>query len=297
MATARLTVLRSDSTEPAALPQSWKTTCRAAPDYKCAATHANRKQPPGWPKKVDTQEACCAACAAEPNCAAAVFGSPPGPGALCWFKDEGDTKHKGVPLRGKQTMGCTLKDAGEDDVPDEFSFGFEFLLLGGGAVYAVGGIILGQRRGSERGVKAHPHYAKVVALGGLVLDGIAFTRAGGRRPPQQSRGGTKGRESKRSLLMDAEVGRASGGQKESRSPSGGGGSTKDKENKPSKTKGKRRGSSKKTKEEKARRSADRSSGAEDEEGGGAPQSSGAPAPATSTSAASAGGGRWVHVSL
>ena len=69
-------------------------------------------QPAGWPKGgFATQQECCDACAAAEGCAAAVWGSPPGPAALCWYKTAEDVKHKGKPHAGKITVGCTLKAA------------------------------------------------------------------------------------------------------------------------------------------------------------------------------------------
>jgi hypothetical protein len=73
-------------------------------------TDDRRDQPPGWPKTLNSQQECCEACDVEPDCVAGVFGSPPGPGAQCWFKDADDVKFKGEPFAGKQTVACIVQD-------------------------------------------------------------------------------------------------------------------------------------------------------------------------------------------
>jgi hypothetical protein len=175
---------------------------------------------------------------------------------------------------------------------------FSVLLLILLAAYAVGGIALGQHRGGSsggvRGVKAHPHYANLVALGGLVQDGIAFTRAGGTRPQKQPRGVGGRRDDGSAALLDVEAGgsRGGGGRKSEKSSSSG------KE---------RKESSKKSTKEKKQKARSGGSGGTSSKGGDstlpAPPASvaaapAAPAPATAAwagSTASGGGGRWVHV--
>ena len=52
-----------------------------------------------------------------------------------------------------------------------------FVLLGGGA-YLGGGIAYGQRVGGGKGVRAHPHFSRMVEVGALVMDGLAVVRGG-----------------------------------------------------------------------------------------------------------------------
>lgn len=75
------------------------TTATASCDFEDNIDYASgsQKQPAGWPKTVPTKEECCSACAAEPGCAAGVWGSPPGPTAQCWYKDAEDIKKKSKP--------------------------------------------------------------------------------------------------------------------------------------------------------------------------------------------------------
>ena len=141
-------------------------------------------QPAGWPKGgFATQQECCDACAAAEGCAAAVWGSPPGPAALCWYKTADDVQHKGKPHAGKITVGCTLKAA--DGGPGGGGFGGTLLLLLSGclAVYLGGGAALGWAQGRRPAAglaQLHPHAHLWREWRGLIADGLSFSGGGSR---------------------------------------------------------------------------------------------------------------------
>ena len=134
---------------------------------------------------------------------------------------------------------------------------FSALLIVGGVLYAGGGIVVGHRRGIGRGMKAHPHYSKLAALGksrrtlfphatlicalaagGLVADGVAFARAG-----RSSRRHPRAADRLPAPLLSGEDGGGGRGFKSSKEPKGtkGSGSKskgKDKEKGPTKIRSK-----------------------------------------------------------
>jgi hypothetical protein len=73
------------------------------------------------------------------------------------------------PCDGSATPPCHLP----------LSWGWAFIIVFGAcaAVYAGGGITFGVRsQGKSPGLDAHPHYEQVMAIGGLVQDGVVWTR-------------------------------------------------------------------------------------------------------------------------
>ena len=144
---------------------------------------------------------------------------------------------------------------------------FSALLIVGGALYAGGGIAVGQRRGNGRGIKAHPHYSKLAALGeprrtllspchsfthtnlisllaagGLVADGINFARAG-----ETSRRCPRAAERLPAPLLSGEDSggrRGSKSSKESKGSMGSGSKSKSKSKSKDKGKGPAKGRSK-----------------------------------------------------
>jgi hypothetical protein len=91
-ALARLGLLGLLGLRSAAAAQS----CEFEDDVDYSA--GSQLQPAGWPKAAGTKEACCAACAAAPGCAAGVFALDPHGlrgRANCWYKDEAQVAHKG----------------------------------------------------------------------------------------------------------------------------------------------------------------------------------------------------------
>lgn len=145
-------------------------------------------QPTGWPRKVDTKEACCTACAGAVGCAAGVW-SPPELQGDCWFKDAKDVKSKGKPHGSKKSFGCTVEDADGDVPGEEGGGGVEFLLAMGalGALYVGGGVAVGRRGESGRlaggnVLALHPHASSWRQFAGLVTDGVSFVS--GKLSPQ-----------------------------------------------------------------------------------------------------------------
>lgn len=149
-------------------------TCKftAQDDYG----NEHKKQPPGWPKKDLTQQACCEACSTDVTCVAAVL-SPDKKGDKtggCWLKDKVDIKQPHKPCCGKISMACVLE---ERDDGEEVNGGvplnpgvFALLILGGaGVLYCGGGYAVGLSRGQRR----HPHE-------GMWRDGLARLKGGGR---------------------------------------------------------------------------------------------------------------------
>ena len=154
---------------------------------------------------------------------------------------------------------------------------FSAVLIAAGAVYTVGGVAIGQRRGSGRGIQGHPHYATMVALGGLVQDGVAFVRAG-RTGRRRARGTQHNRSQATKPLLDE--------------PSGGG-----KASGPSFHQNNRKSSKRQNRHAKDRKHHDVDDAGSGNVGGAAP---GVVAPTVKTGSRadrtpSGGGGRWVHV--
>ena len=142
-------------------------------------------QPAGWPKGgFATKEECCDACAAAEGCAAAVWGSPPGPAALCWYKTAEDVKHKSKPHAGKITIGCTLS-AADGGPGGAGGFGGTLLLLLCGclALYLGAGAALGWAQGRRPAAglaQLHPHAHLWREWWGLIADGLSFSGGGSR---------------------------------------------------------------------------------------------------------------------
>ena len=142
-------------------------------------------QPAGWPKGgFATKEECCDACAAAEGCAAAVWGSPPGPAALCWYKTAEDVKHKSKPHAGKITIGCTLS-AADGGPGGAGGFGGTLLLLlcGSLALYLGAGAALGWAQGRRPAAglaQLHPHAHLWREWWGLIADGLSFSGGGSR---------------------------------------------------------------------------------------------------------------------
>jgi hypothetical protein len=123
-------------------------------------------QPAGWPRKTPTKEECCAACAAEPGCAAGVFLIQAAP--ECWYKTAQDVARKGKAAAGHTTVGCTLSAS---------SGGGHVLLLlcGAAAVYVGGGMALGYAQGKrprDGMAQLHPHARIWREWWGLIADGV-----------------------------------------------------------------------------------------------------------------------------
>eukprot|EP01043_Picozoa_sp_COSAG02_P017182 COSAG02_NODE_773_length_17343_cov_61.240373_15_plen_258_part_00 len=186
----------------------------------------------------------------------------------------GTPKHLGVAVRCCPASGCPMLS----------EWGPQFLLfsfLAAGAYFGGGGAYRFHKLGS-RGPDLLPHQAFWTEMRGLVEDGVAFARAGGKRRSRS--GSSKG-------VAYAAVPDATGAEKKSGRRSTGKDRERDRDSKGARGKEK---SGKKREKKHGGEKLDRA------ERGLTPASAPAPSPAptaggAAASTASGGGGRWVHV--
>ena len=197
--------------------------------------------------------------------------------------NEYDGKGKGDPCPGKgKHLGIAVRCCPAAGCPFLSEWGPQFLMftfLAAGAYLGGGGAYRFHKLG-VRGLDVVPHQSFWIELRGLVEDGVAFARAGGKRRARSgsSRAGTY------VAVPDATGGDKKSGRRSAR---------KDSDSKGAEAKEKRQKREKKDAEKKSDK-ADRA------ERGFIPAPGPAPSPAATASSASAstasgGGGRWVHV--
>ena len=235
----------------------------------------------GVSPKLASQEACCTFCTEwnrhqqQPPCVVATYTlAPEDPRQLCFPK--GPSHQPRIPHADLPRVACV-------PLPCAADWGRDFLLFAllSAGLYVSGGVTLAVRRsGADVAVRSHPHHGQWREVAGLVSDGVAFTRAGGRRGQEQRPRG--GRAKGAAPLLETTRATSSSGRKAKKSPS-----RRDKE------------SSQSTKETKVQKGAAKQERREVElpppavpapvdcVGGGAGEG-----PSTS---AAGGGGRWVHV--
>ena len=292
----------------AARPAAADVAIKVHKDTNIGWGHGTGKEAPGTPVAtypavvfhgfMDSGTDCANACVVDQKCTGYVYtdshdekGTPTIYHKTCYFRTDGCHEvscDKNIRKEGHHESGYLYCEGDETQTAmaqldvcgheEAAGAGMPFVLvlvLAGGA-YVGGGVALGRRAGGKAaGLKAHPHWPRWVELGGLVSDGVAFSRAGGKRGSRSSAAGY-------APVPSAEAPRGSSGKdkkKEKRTSSGsGGGKEKEKEKKSSKQK---RGSS-----------SSQSAPAAPVDAPPAPATAAA-APASGTAAG--GGGRWVHL--
>jgi hypothetical protein len=245
------------------------------------------------------KEHCCDLCHQTEGCAAGIFAKDPkGEEDTCWFKDAAtavkanEEKRPGntACVRGDYATAEEKQEGVEsDDGVGEWGGNFIKCLVGLGLLYVLGGVAYGRRTRSDgkSGLlwQWHPHWRQWEEVAGLVQDGVAFSRAGGRQ---------RGGYSEVGAGAGSDGGSGNSGRKdEPHSPKREKKSSqKDQRKKDTKES---RGS-KESKQERQQRSEDgRVEPGGPEQGQRAGSASTKPEAGAPVSAPSAGGGRWVHV--
>ena len=205
--------------------------------------------------------------------------------------NEYDGKGKGDPCPGKSKhLGIAVRCCPADGCPILSEWGPQFLMfafLAAGAYLGGGGAYRFHKLG-VRGPDILPHQSFWKELRGLVEDGVAFARTGGKRRASSG----SGRAGAYAVLPDATRGdKKSGGRR-----SAGKGS----DSKGAEGKEKRKKRESKNSAEKKSDKADRAERTTKSSSGFIPAPAPGPSPAAtggsaSASTASGGGGRWVHV--
>jgi len=248
------------------------------------------------------KEHCCDLCHQTEGCAAGIFAKDPkGEEDTCWFKDAAtavkanEEKRPGntACVRGDYATAEEKQEGVEsDDGVGEWGGNFIKCLVGLGLLYMLGGVAYGRRTRSDgkSGLlwQWHPHWRQWEEVAGLVQDGVAFSRAGGRQ---------RGGYSEVGAGAGSDGGSGNSGRKdEPHSPKREKKSSqKDQRKKDSKDSKESRGS-KESKQQRQQRSEDgRVEPGGPEQGQRAGSASTKPEAGAPVSAPSAGGGRWVHV--
>jgi hypothetical protein len=250
------------------------------------------------------KEHCCDLCHQTEGCAAGIFAKDPkGEEDTCWFKDAAtavkanEEKRPGntACVRGDYATAEEKQEGVEsDDGVGEWGGNFIKCLVGLGLLYMLGGVAYGRRTRSDgkSGLlwQWHPHWRQWEEVAGLVQDGVAFSRAGGRQ---------RGGYSEVGAGAGSDGGSGNSGRKdEPHSPKREKKSSqKDQRKKDSKDSKESRGS-KESKQQRQQRSEDGRAGSEPdspEQGQRAGAATTKPEAGAPVTAPSAGGGRWVHV--
>ena len=141
------------------------------------------------------KEHCCDLCHQTEGCAAGIFAKDPkGEEDTCWFKDAAtaikanEEKRPGntACVRGDYATAEEKQEGAEsDDGVGEWGGNFIKCLVGLGLLYVLGGVAYGRRTRSDgkSGLlwQWHPHWRQWGEVAGLVQDGVAFSRVGGRQ--------------------------------------------------------------------------------------------------------------------
>lgn len=201
--------------------------------------------------------------------------------------NEYDGAGKGDPCPGKpKHLGIAVRCCPPSGCPMLSEWGPQFLLFAffaAGVYFGGGGAYRFHKLGS-RGPDILPHQAFWTEIRGLVEDGVAFARAGGKR---RSRSGSK--SGAYTAVPDAAAAEKKGGRR-----STGKDRERDRDSKAA------RGKEKSTKKREKKDGGEKLDKADSAERGLAPAPAPAPGPAppaggAAASTASGGGGRWVHV--
>ena len=234
------------------------------------------------------KEHCCDLCHQTEGCAAGIFAKDPkGEEDTCWFKDAAtavkanEEKRPGntACVRGDYATAEEKQEGVEsDDGVGEWGGNFIKCLVGLGLLYMLGGVAYGRRTRSDgkSGLlwQWHPHWRQWGEVAGLVQDGVAFSRAGGRQ-----RGGY------------SEVGPGAG--------SGGGSGNGGRKDEPHSPKREKKSSQKDQQKKDSRDSKEskqqRQQRSEDGRAGSGPDSPEQGQRAGAASTKPEAGGRWVHV--
>ena len=251
----------------------------------CAPQHGNSPEVVSACQTAATEAACCQICTMW-NDRRLPGGLAPGNDRLCaswyWRKEgaKGWCGLKDCAGPGQCGPAATSADYVSGPACGTKAFGWAFVsvTLGALAVYVGGGTLYGwQVVGKPPHWESHPHHMNWVSVGGLVVDGLAFTASGGKRRRAANRPSSSGEgaPAKERLVAEEEPeSRQSPKKKEE----------KTKEKRPeNKTKEKKR--VKRAKETPADSGSERAD----------PWQGVAAAEAAAASTASGGGGRWVHV--
>jgi hypothetical protein len=192
-----------------------------------------------------TADECCIECNLTPDCEFYQVSTEASGSTVCWLKSS-----KGPITGEKDTVSASLAPVFKSDPgychAYPTTFGGRFLSFMGvcALAYLIGGALYGQRiqrlqQGSvPRLLEAHPHAHRWVELKGLVQDGMAFARGGGRhggqrapadleQPMGDGGGGAHGRAGTASARSKASSS-SSGKHRSSRKASSGGRSKKSK---------------------------------------------------------------------